>query len=689
MYGLISPNSRDAYSPEAFVDEYNTAAILMTLNTLHTQVISSLREGTTAAVLYDVRFHTDRFGDIVDAGRTMRLIETTEGWRVAWSRADIFAELTEGARLELKQTQPGRGSIYDRDGGLLADQNGRAIQLFLVKQDIPDAQACIAELARILNRDPATLQERFNLFGDKIRFEIGEVNPDTYLAEEQTLLLRCDVGDDSEDTKVRMTRRYFGGPLAAHIVGYVSRIRPEQMEDYTRRGYPQDAVIGQTGIEQSYENYLAGKIGAQLVIVSSLGEVQRVLAEVKAEPGQSVYLTIDRELEEAIYQMFEEAYTYAGPAWNWSSHGAAAVVMNVKTGEILAMVSYPSFDPSVFNPDSAIPDREEQVAAVESDPRTPLLNRATMGLYPAGSVFKIVSMAAGLESGVYEENQGWTCSGRWYGGETYGDSEPYRTDWLATGHGWVTFPWALTYSCDPYFWQLGVNLHAEDPTLLEQYAHKMGLGVATGQTDVPEEIGQIPNDEIVFRYKGRGWHIADTLNLVIGQGEMQITPLQITRMIAAVANGGTMVKPLFVSKIQLIGEEPVYLAEPTPTEVLDFDPHTFELIRDAMCQVTLDPNGTARYIFEPWYKVHGTEIVVCGKTGTAQTGGAGVKPHAWFAAFAPQDDPEIAVVVVVENSCEGSEVAAPMVGRIIEDYYGMPHADWPSFWQGGCVPLGE
>ncbi|MBN1200493.1 MAG: hypothetical protein JXJ20_01435 [Anaerolineae bacterium] len=687
MYGLISPNSRDAYMEEAFVSEYETAAELMTLNTLDTQIASSLRQGTTAAIMYDVTFHTELFGDIPDGDRIMRLIETPEGWRVAWSRMDIFDALAEGARLELRRTMPGRGNIYDRNGQVLVDQNGRAVLLYPVQQEMPNVEDCISQLSRILRREYGDLEDQFAKFLPETRFLVGEIDPETYQVEEQILQEVCAIGDDPNDTGVRTTRRYFG-ELAPHVVGYVSQIRPEQVDEYERRGYPPDALIGQEGIEQAFEEYLAGKIGGRLEIIAPTGETLRVVAEVPAEPGQGVYLTIDRDLQAAVQQAFIEAYNVAQPTWATTSRGAAAVVMDVKTGEILAMVSYPWFDPSLFNPDSPVLNRGDEIAALRSDFRTPLLNRATMGKYPAGSVFKIVSMAAGLDSGVYNENTAITCNGRWYG-EQFGDVLPYRTDWLPTGHGYVNFPLALTYSCDPYFWQLGVALHNADPQMLTGYAYRMGLGVATGQDDLPEEVGQIPNEELVFRLDARSWTIADTLNLVIGQGQLQITPLQITRMVAAIANGGTLYKPQFVKKVQLLGEEPVYSAQPTAISTLDFDPHTFELIQNSMCNVTLDPNGTARYIFDEWYDFQGTDVVVCGKTGTAQTGGETTRPQAWFVAFAPQDDPEIAVTVIVENSCEGSEVSAPIVRRIVEDYYGMPHSIWPPLWESGCIDLGE
>ncbi len=685
MYGLISPNSRDAYPEDAFSAAYTRAAATMTLQTVETRTTNTLRQDTIATVLYDAAFTTGFFGTFEDRERTLRLVETPEGWRVAWSAADIFAEMADGGRLDWVRLQPGRANIYDRNGNVLADQNGRAVELRIVKRDVTDPAVCVVQLARILNKDAAVIQAEFDKFAAETVFPVGEISPETYLAEEAILLEACDIGDDDYDTRTRATRRYLD-VLAPHVVGFVGPLRPDQQEEYARRGYPPDAIVGQDGIERGLEEYLAGTMGGTLRIVGPGGEVRRVLAEVPPQPGQSVYLTIDAELQRAVQQALQDAYAAAGPTWARTSDGAAAVVMDVKTGEVLAMASYPWFDPSIFNPDAPIPNREMQIERLQNDPRTPLLNRATSATLPPGSVFKIVSLATALDAGIYNANTGWTCTGRWSSPD---DWLPVRYDWLPTGHGWVTAPWALTYSCNPYFWQLGKTVQGVDYTLIEQYAHRMGLGVPTGQTALPERAGQISNDAIVLRLQGRHWTPADMYNLVIGQGETLVTPLQIVRMVAAIANGGQVWKPQFVQKVQLIGQEPVLEATPEAVETLGFEPWIFELIQRAMCNVTLDPNGTARYIYREWYEFQETDVVVCGKTGTAQSGGAGVRPNAWFAAFAPQDDPEIAVVVVVERSCEGSEVAAPIVRRIVEDYYGLPHYEWPSFWQTGCFALGE
>ena len=687
MYGLTSPNSRDAYTEEQFAQEYDSAAVKITLNTLETQVTSSLRQGSTAAIQYNVVFNSEMFGPINDPDRTLRVIETGEGWRVAWSRMDIFSDLAEGMRLERVQTMPGRGNIYDRNGKVLADQNGRAIMLYIVQQDISDVDACINLLSRILRRETSSLATTFNNYLPETRFPVGETDPETYQSQETDLLTYCDIGNDDFDTLPRNTRRYFG-ELAPHVVGYVGPIQPEQVAEYERKGYPPNALIGQTGIEQSYESYLAGKPGGKLAILAPTGETVRTIAETPAQPGQSVYLTIDRDLQEAVQNAFVEAYNYSAETWASKSPGAAAVVMNVKTGEVLAMVSYPWFNPSLFNPDSPLSDRTAQIEALANSWRTPLLNRATMGKFPAGSIFKIVSTAAGLDSGVYTADTAITCTGTWYGAQ-YGDGLPSRRDWLPTGHGYVNFPMALTRSCDPYFYELGVHLYQADPKLLTDYAYKMGLGVPTGMDALPEEVGQVPNEELIFRMEGRSWNVSDSINMVIGQGPTQITPLQITRMMAAVANNGTLWKPELVSKVQIIGESPIYQSEPEATDTLGFSPDTFATIQQALCDVTTVRDGTANYIFADWYAFQKTDVVVCGKTGTAQTGGETTRPEAWFTAFAPQSDPEIAITVLVQNSCEGSEVAAPIVRRIVEDYYHMPHGTWPPLWESGCISLGE
>ncbi|MBI5957229.1 MAG: hypothetical protein HY866_00745 [Chloroflexi bacterium] len=496
MYNLISPNDQKVYSQETFAQIYSDVATQMTLRSLESVISGSTRQGTTAIIQYGVTFNSQMLGEIVDSDRVMRLIETPEGWRIAWSTMDIFDTLAEGTRLELRQTTPPRGNIYDRNGQVLAAQDGQAVLLYIIKNDISDYESCVTALSRVLHLEISDLEARMNQFLPETRFLVGDTDLETYQIEGQALAQLCGV-----ETDAWTTRRYFG-ELAPHIIGYVSPVRPDQVEEYQSRGYPPDALIGQEGVERSYEQDLAGKIGGKLVIVALTGEILREIGEVPFVPGQDVYLTLDRNLQAAVQQAFVDAYNLAQPTWGKRSPGGAAVVMNVRTGEILAMVSYPGFDPGLFNPDSPVPNRTQVISAIENDPRAPLINRAATGQYPAGSIFKIVSTAAGLDSGIYTPDTKTDCGARWYGQEL-GDVLPYRTNWNPEDQGVLNFTQALAYSCDPYYWQLGVVLQYQAPGLLAEYAHQMGLGILTGQEDIVENVGLIPDPEYMLRVNQR------------------------------------------------------------------------------------------------------------------------------------------------------------------------------------------
>ncbi len=685
MYGLISPNSQAAITAESFAQEYEAASTLIALEKLEINITETSKQGTTAVISYDATFRSTRFGPISDPGRLMRLIETADGWRVAWSRMDIFEGYTEETQLDMRSTVPDRGNIYDRNGKVMVDQHGTSVVLLLTKASMPDVSGCISLLSSIVHREYQAIEKDFEMYDVSTRFYGPELDTDIFQANQVNLAQLCGVNSaDSNSFYTRTGRRYYND-LAVHLIGYVSQIRPEQAEEYARKGYPPDALVGQEGIEKAYEDVLAGQVGGQLLIIGPEGETVRQIAEIASQPGQNVYLTIDRDLQMALEQDFVDAYNYSQGTWAPKSPGAAAVVMDIHTGEILAMMSYPDYSPGLFLPDPPVYDPVADITRLQNSWRTPLLNRVTSGQFAAGSIFKIVSLAAGLDSGVFPADETITCTGVW-SGKDLGNSLDQRTDWkYPDSHGpGIDARKGLTYSCDPYFWTLGARMHQRDTSLLPHYANLMGLGMDTGQEDLDEQRGYIPNP-----VDNPNFSITDTLNLVIGQGETQITPLQIVRMTAAVANSGTMLKPEFVSRVQPNSGDPTFIASPTATSTLDFKPEVFDLIRQAMCDVTTLPDGTANFIFADWYIWQNTTHIVCGKTGTAQTGGAGVKPQAWFTAFVPKDDPQIAISVIVENSCEGSEVAAPIVRMIIEDYYHMPASDLPPLWKDGCQELGE
>ena len=669
MYELVSPNSRDAYPFELFQTAYDNATRRMTLIELRIETLSGVLQGTTAALAYNAHFRTQILGEFSDLERTLMLTPTVEGWRVIWSPSDIFFEMVRGANLVLDPVIPGRANIYDRNGKVIADQNGTAIAVMVVPQDIPNEEQCVNELSRVLRLSPDAIRQKYANRPDNWVTIIDEIDPETYQIESGALASACNALFEE-----RRTRRYFGGGVASHTVGYIGYIPAEQCTEWEMRGYTCDDLVGRVGIERWGEETLAGKRGGRLRIVAPTGETLRTVAESRAEVPQSIYLTIDRDFQIAVQQALSDAFLYGANYFGPYSTGAAAVVMDVNTGEILAIASYPWFDPNIYNPDTPR-DAQAELAAIAADRRRPQLNRVTMGIYPPGSMFKIVSMTAAADSGVFSLNQTFNCTGVWQQPDGF-----TRYDWKPGGHGVITLRQSLTYSCNPYNYEIGLRLDQHEPGLLSAYARELGLGELTGIGQIQEDRGLIPDPEWK-QSRGERWSYNDNINMAIGQGDVLVTPLQAVRMVAAVANGGTLYQPQLVHHISLIGEEPSWTLTPVAQRQVDISADVLEAVRQSMCAVTTDPAGTATWRFE------GTQIPTCGKTGTAQAGAATTKPHAWFVAFAPAERPEIAVAVIVEHGGEGSWVAAPIVRRIVEEYYGAPVAPYPRDWEYEMPPI--
>lgn len=678
MYALLTTNSRDAYPRDAFEQQYRAAARTMTLLRLNYTLASALHQGTFADVAYDLTFETELFGAFSDLGRVLQFVVTPEGWRLAWTPAYIFPELKDGAALEVTNTPTNRGNIYDRDGGVIADQNGAILVVTLrtLKYPTDNPDACFEALAAVFPlRSAARMKALFTAAtGRDFAYEIGEIDLVRFAEVRDAIEQHCTL-----EYANRPVRRYVAGGIAPHVVGYVGRIPAERLDEWLARGYRQDAMIGIDGIERFWESTLSGR--GEVVLQIRLGAKVRVLARIPPIPSQSVYLTLKRDFQEAVQNALRDAWEDS--IWGKNSPGGAAVVMDVRTGEILAIASYPDFNVDAFNPNTALPNAAALIKTWADDPRKPTLNRATLGQYAPGSVFKIVTMAAGADSGEFKLNTRVYCGGVW-NGTPLGDRT--RKDWIANTdqrqHGSITLQQALTGSCNIYFWTIGWELNSINPDLFPDYARRMGFGAPTGIKDIAEAAGNLPDPRTYVQTTGRAWRGSDALNAVIGQGDIVVSPLQIVRMVAAVANGGTLYQPLLVKQVGIIGS-PSYVASPVANGTFNFQPGVLEGIRAAMCAVPTDPRyGTAYFVFKDWQG----GAIICGKTGTAETGGL---PHAWFAAFAGKraDEPEIAVVVIAERSNEGSYIAAPIARRIIEAYYELPITPYPSWYQGGLPSL--
>lgn len=677
MYGLLTVNSRDLTTLEDFEALYRTTELRMALSPggKSYSLASVIEQGIgAAAVAYDVTFQSLLFGEFTDPNRILSLALTPDGWRVAWTPGDVLAELRDGGSLNISQSTPNRGNIYDRDGEVIADQNGSIVIVNLYTSTYPtdDPLACFGEISRIFGRrTPEQLRAVYSRFtGQDFKFEVGQISVTRLQGERAALEGVCSVQYES-----RPTRRYVAGGLAPHVVGYVGPIPAEGVEDYLSRGYSRDALVGLDGVERYWESTLAGRGEASLAAFNRDGTLSRVLARRDPQPSQSVYLTLDRRLQEATQDALRSAFQNA--VWGPSTPGAAAVVMDVRTGEILAIASYPTFDVDAFNPYTALPNAQELINAWQKDPRRPTFNRATQAELPPGSVFKIISTIAAADSGEFGLNQRLFCGGVW-SGTRLGDR--VRNDWLAGGHGSVTLRQALTGSCNVYYWNIGWALNSADPYLLINYAKRLGMGAPTGLRDIAEQPGLLPDPNTHQARNGLPWTGSDSLNTVIGQGEVQTTPLQIARMVAAVANGGTLYQPQLVKAAGLIGEFS-YEAKPIPNGDAGIKPEVLQAVREAMCAVTTNPTlGTAYFVYKDF-----TGAAVCGKTGTAENP-FGQRTTAWFAAFAGRtpDAPEIAVVVVVERGGEGSYVASPIVRRLVESYFRLPITPWPA-WYGAAA----
>ncbi|MBZ0293554.1 MAG: hypothetical protein K8L99_13385, partial [Anaerolineae bacterium] len=448
MYNFISFANREATPLDDFITLYQSSQDTMTLQNLDYTITSQMRDEATSLMVlsYDMTFDTDLVGSFSDDNRTLRLVfdETVNEWRVAWSPADIFAAMGNGGRLRLEPRIPSRANIYDADGNILADQNGRVVTVNVVKRDIPAYETCLGVLAQALDKPVEDVRQVLDQRGFDQLVEIGTIEPGTYV--EVNGQLESDCGAQFRD---RPVRRYENGTLMPHILGYVGYPSEDEIPTVEAAGFTQDSILGRSGIEKSWDETLRGRPGGRLMIVSPTGQ-QVVLTEGASRPSESIWLTIDTDLQTFINTLLDNSYREAADWWGQTSKGASAVVMDINTGAILAMSSYPTYDDNAFNPFPSMGRAAANaiIESVQNDPRRPELNRATLGVYPAGSSFKVVPAIAAADSGVYELDHRYTCTGIWTRDIT-------RYDWLQGGHGTLTLAGGLMNSCNPYFYETG------------------------------------------------------------------------------------------------------------------------------------------------------------------------------------------------------------------------------------------
>ncbi len=632
MYSLLSPTSQGQVPEDAFTGAYVQVVEEATLLRVTSQILAAFQSDTQAQVSFSSLFQTALVGEF-EVENQMRLAFEGGRWGVVWSPALILPQLSDETFVRLTTWSPSRGNIYDRNGLGLAVQ-GELVEVGVIPGQIEDEAALLSQLSGVLGEAPADLQARYSGAQPDWYVPLGQISPE--LAQMHFSLLSSTPGIEMREA---WTRSYRQEIIAPHVVGVIGPIPEEEVDLWRAQGYSGDEMVGQMGLERWGEPHLAGERGGRLEILTQKGQLVAVLAEASSRESSSLYTTFEREFQKEVQDILGQKL------------GAIAVI-EAQTGRVLALATYPTFDPNPFA--TGISDWQWQ--GLQADYRRPLVNRATQGTYPPGSVFKVVTMTAGMEDGGLTAASSFLCRGTWTG---LGPEWP-KTCWLRSGHGNVPLDKALTVSCDITFYQVGLMLNGLDQEVLPAYARKFGFGARTG-VEVEENAGLVPDPAWKIQTRGEGWAPGDTVNLAIGQGELLVTPLQVATMMAAVGNGGTLYRPQVVEMIAADPGSPDWSFEPAVVAELPIGAENLDVIRDSLHKVTSTSYGTAYQAFE------GVGLSVAGKTGTAESGQQ--NPHAWFAGYAPAEDPEIAIAVIVEHTGEGSTYAAPLFRKVVEAYF--------------------
>ncbi|OGP52513.1 MAG: penicillin-binding protein 2 [Deltaproteobacteria bacterium RBG_13_52_11] len=551
--------------------------------------------------------------------------------------------LSENNRIRLIKIPAVRGMIMDRKGRVLVDSRP-AFNVMVTPEDVDDLKGFTQKLSRFLHLSP-----------DEIAYKIEHRDPPPF----QPVLIKRDISWEElsslkthrldlpgVEIQIEPIRTYPYGNIASHVLGYVGEINKDELKE--NKKYQMGDWMGKYGVEMTWEEDLRGINGGRQVEVDAAGKEIRLLKEVPPVQGRPLYLTIDLDLQRYGEELL-------------GKRSGAIIAMDPLTGEILAFCSSPSFQPAPFAEGISAQEWEK----LASDPLHPLQNRGIQGLYPPGSVFKIVTSAAGLEEEVITSNTSFNCTGIYYLGK-----RGYQC-WRAGGHGVTKFYRGVVESCDIYFYNVGERLGVER---LSRYARGFGLGRPTG-IDLPgEKAGLVPTEAWKQERLGVRWYTGETISLAIGQSYLLVTPLQVLNLMSAVANGGALLKPQIAKRVEDLDKKVV---EEYPTEEigrLPISPKTLEELRVALVGVTKEDSGTGRGA-----RIDGMEVA--GKTGTAQVvrlKGTGERPraedmpyelrdHAWFVAYVAAHTP-LAVVVLVEHGGHGGAAAVPLAREMIKKY---------------------
>jgi penicillin-binding protein 2 len=617
MYDLLASASKASTPRDVFVRRYANIHDGTTETKVTVQATGDV-DPATNQVAFQVTHSLAVFGDVAE-NNTLQLVQEQDAWKVAWQPGLIYSGLTATSTVRVTPDVPPRGRILDRSEKPLAD-NGTILNVGVVPGEIKDEPALLSALSAALGLPPETIKQRYQ-GGQPTWFMPITERPESDRAE-----LQSQVGSvPGVSLQAKAARTYPLGAAAAHVVGYVGHPTAEELRQLASAGYDESDWIGRSGVEAWGQQRLAGTRGGAIQIVDQGGKVLRNVARRAAVPGQDIKLSLDGRIQ-------QEAAKALG------DKTGSVVMLDPRDNSLLALASQPSFDPNQFV--TGLSDAQWQQL---NGPERPLVLRATESAYPTGSIFKVITMAAGIEQAGYKTSNTFDCGMDWNGlpGVTLHNWQP---------QGKLNLIQALTESCNPAFYEIGLKLDQQDPTILPTYARLFGLGQITRAAGVHEVSGTLPDPTWKQQQLRETWTSGDSVNLAIGQGYLLATPLQMANAYAALARGGKLLAPLLVADqdSQTLGS-------------LNLSAGTLAPILDGMKRVTSTPQGTAYYAFRD------EKLPIAAKTGSAEN--ENPDAHAWFVGFTPPDKPTLLALVMIEGGQHGGTVAAPIARSLIDQAY--------------------
>ncbi len=526
-----------------------------------------------------------------------------------------YSKLSKNNSIRIIPIEGPRGNIYDRNGEVLVS-NILCFDVVAIYNEIRDMRRVASVLQDILGM---SREEAHKALEISMKRPFSPVAIAEDIGKEKAILIEeASVDIDGISIETRSRRHYLNGLSGCHLFGYLTEVSQDEVEYLADYGYRVGDLIGRSGLEEYYNDYLKGEDGGTQVQVDNRGRQVNILGMKEPSSGRDLFLTIDGRLQLACDEIL-------------GSRRGAVVVMDPATGEVLALASHPAFDPNVFVESGA---SRERLMLIRDRRGRPLSDRAISGLYAPGSVFKVVTATAAMEQGKVSESTTFACGGSFsLGGSVF-------NCWKDGGHGPQTLRDALMNSCNVYFYNAGRKAGVD---AIERYARAYGFGRPTG-IDLPDEVGGIAPGKAWKRQRMKDpWYEGETVNYAIGQGYLVTTPIQVLNMIAAIANGGSLVKPFIVRKID---ETP---AAGVKRRRVNVSEHTLDVIRQGLYRVVNSDGGTGKHA-----RVEGVEVA--GKTGTAQNPQGAT--HAWFTGYAPYKDPALCIVVFLEHGGKGGLGAA-------------------------------